>query len=101
MCSEVFESIHEYFKDMPDVEANCYLYLSGLEDDDDLLQLTSAEAQKKLYDMNRCCNCGTPLETLTYREFHAELEGRPFEILHEVVCPNCDLTHTNQYTFYD
>lgn len=91
MKMEIFEAIHEHFMNKEDIEVDCLLYLSGLSDNSsDSIQLRH-RAKERLDKLNRCSICGTKLETMTYKEFHDELDSCPYEIITEPYCPNCDL----------
>ena len=86
MLSEVIEAVHLMYEDTPDVEADCYLYLENLSDSD--IKALKMAATIQLAEMNRCANCGTMLQTQTYKEYHSEVDS--YETLHEIYCPKCD-----------
>lgn len=88
MLSEVLEAVHLMYEDEPDVEADCYLYLTNLEASD--LVAIKFGAVKRLSDMGRCMICGSKLKTDSYKEPHFELGDGVYETLHEVYCPVCD-----------
>lgn len=88
MSSEVIEAIHNTFVDYPELEADCYLYLSVALC---LSDVTGAQmARKALRDMDRCENCGEALSIYTYQEPHFELGDSVYKTMHEPYCPNCD-----------
>lgn len=91
MYPEIIEAVHGYFKDHPEVEVDCLLYLSGLMYDNRQVKQLSSHATNKLEDMERCTNCGEPLQYYHYKEPHSELEGCPMEDMVEMYCPNCDM----------
>lgn len=86
MASEVIEAIHLMYEDEPSVEADCYLYLTGLSDKD-----LVAHAQDALAEMGRCPYCGTRLDYYITKEIHTELDGCPEELIREEYCPHCDI----------
>lgn len=79
MSPEVLEAIHLMFEDYPDIEADCYLYLSALNKDNYLLSYLSDQAKNELNRMNRCVVCGD------------ELDYRDKKNVNEWYCPNCDI----------
>lgn len=79
MNPEVLEAIHLMFEDYPDIEADCYLYLSALNTDNYLLSYLSDQAKNELNRMNRCVVCGD------------ELEYRDKKNVNEWYCPNCNI----------
>ena len=79
MTPEVLEAIHLMFEDYPDIEADCYLYLSALNTDNYLLFYLSDQAKNELNRMNRCVVCGD------------ELEYRDKKNVNEWYCPNCNI----------
>lgn len=79
MTPEVLEAIHLMFEDYPDIEADCYLYLSALNTDNYLLSYLSDQAKNELNRMNRCVVCGD------------ELEYRDKKNVNEWYCPNCNI----------
>lgn len=91
MLSEVLEAVHLMYEDYPDVEVDCLLYLSGLMYDSKQVRQLSSHAANKLEDMERCTNCGEPLQYYHYKEPHPELEGCPMEDMCVLICPTCDL----------
>lgn len=86
MLSEVIEAVHLMYEDTPDVEADCYLYLENLGVND--VKVLKIAANQKLSDIGRCTECGTMLQTQTYKEYHSEVDS--YETLHEIYCPKCD-----------
>lgn len=46
-------------------------------------------ATDELDRMGRCRNCGTKLQTMTYREYHPEVDA--FEPMSDIYCPECDI----------
>ena len=95
MLNEIVAAIHTNYKDCPDVEADCYLCLTGLELDKELAMKASIKAQCSLEEMNRCSICGNELRVHYYKEPHPELDGCPMEELAEPYCPNCDIGGLN------
>lgn len=91
MLSEVLEAVHLMYEDYPDVEVDCLLYLSGLMYDSRQVRQLSSHAVNRLEDMERCTNCGEPLQYYHYKEPHPELEGCPMEDMCVLICPFCDL----------
>lgn len=91
MLPEILECLHFYFEDYPNVEVDCLLYLSGLMDDSKQVRQLSLAAISALSDMERCANCGEPLQYYHYKEPHPELEGCPMEDMCVLICPTCDL----------
>lgn len=91
MQIEVFDAIHEYFKDDPDIEADCYLYLKSLLNNEKRIKELSYESENKINKMNRCPYCGELLESYHYKEYHYELDDVQTEDRYESYCPNCDL----------
>lgn len=91
MYPEVLEAIHLMYEDDPDIEVDCYLYLSKLFNNPQAVIQLNIQAEKKLKDMDRCTNCGEKLQYYHYREPHPELEGCPYEDLYEPYCPYCDM----------
>ena len=91
MIGEIIEAIHLMYEDYPDVEADCYLCLTGFESDKELAMRASIGAQVALEKMNRCGICGEELQTYHYKEPHPELDGCPMEDKTEVYCPHCDV----------
>ena len=93
MLPEVLEAIEEYFKNDEDVLTDCWLYLESLADDKKKVNQLVVNAENKLYDMGRCPNCGSPMQTYKYLEPHTELDGCPMEEMYEKYCPDCDTPH--------
>ena len=91
MSYEVLEAIHLMYEDYPSIEVDCLLFLSRLMDDSRQVRQLSSYATKKLEDMERCANCGEPLQYYHYKEPHPELEGCPMEDICVLICPTCDL----------
>lgn len=89
MSPEILEAVHGYFEDLPEVEADCYLYLSDLNFED--CKILRIKASKELTRMDRCPYCGTLYEYNYYDEVHDELDGKPVEHICEPYCPNCDV----------
>lgn len=89
MSPEIIEAIHNTFVDNPDVEADCYVYLSVALC---LSDITGANmARKALEDMGRCENCGEVMAVHEHKELHPEIGPGVYETLHEPYCPNCDI----------
>jgi uncharacterized protein with PIN domain len=91
MTPEVLEAIHLMFEDYPDIEADCYLYLSALNTDNYLLSYLSDQAKNELNRMNRCVVCGDKLDYYTFTEEYNELEYRDKKNVNEWYCPNCNI----------
>ena len=91
MYSEIFDSLNDYFANNEDVWADCLLYLSNLNHKD--LKIIQNESVKYLKKMDRCINCGNKLTVYTYKQTHSELDGQQYEVMNELICPNCDLPH--------
>lgn len=91
MSYEVLEAVHLMHEDYPDVEVDCLLYLSKLSKNLSEVGRFSNLAKQKLADMERCTNCGEPLQYYHYKEPHPELEGCPMEDMCVLICPTCDL----------
>lgn len=91
MYPEVLEAIHLMYEDDPQIEVDCYLYLSELRDNWTRTAELSDMAVSKIEEMGRCPNCGELIQTYHCRVPHPELEGCPYEDLYERTCPNCDL----------
>ena len=89
MLSEILEAIHLMYEDDPQIEVNCYLYLSNLKYNRLQIAELNIIAANKIEDMGRCPNCGELIQTYHYREPHPELDGCPYEDLYELICPNC------------
>lgn len=89
MVPEIFEAIHGYFEDSPEIEADCYLCLSSVVSNHLMAQKVAYGAYKALQDANRCSECGCLLESVEVKERHTELDEAPVEILHEYYCPHC------------
>ena len=87
MYSAIFDSLHDYFANNEDILADCLLYLNNLNDED--LKIIQNESIKYLKKLNRCVNCGSKLVIYTYRQLHSELDGQQYEIMNELMCPNC------------
>lgn len=85
MLGEILEAIHNTYVDEPYVEIDCYLYLRhALSDYYDRMRCV-----EKLESMNRCDECGSPLETSTYKELHTEVNPPAYEYLTDKYCPEC------------
>lgn len=89
MVPEIFEAIHGYFEDYPEVEADCYLCLSSIVSNHSMAIKVANRAYTALQDANRCSECGCLLESVEVKERHTELDGEPVEVLHEYYCPQC------------
>lgn len=91
MISEVIESVHLMYEDLPDVELDCMLYLKNL-----LFNCKDVNGLGQVYEWfaehDRCQVCGEMLESYTYKEPHPELDECPVETLTELYCPNCHMT---------
>lgn len=87
MLPELFDAIQNFTNDQ-DIQTDMYLFLSNLQSSQ--VDKIKAEAQSQLENMNRCTVCGHELATYTYREYHDELEEKPFEVMAEQYCPYCD-----------
>ena len=90
MFPEVAEAIEAYFKEYPEVETDCLLYLASLYNNKTMVGQLSAHAVEKLLDKGLCPKCGSKLEYYHYQEPHDELEGCPMEDFYEPYCPVCD-----------
>lgn len=90
MYPEILEAIHLMYEDYPDVEIDCYLYLTELGDNRDYVMQLSNKAFEKLEDMGRCPYCGELMQVYHYQEPHPELDGCPMENMSEPYCSNCD-----------
>ena len=91
MTAEVLESIHLMFEDNPEVEVDCLLFLSKLDQNLDHVIALSTKAHNTLKDQNRCVNCGEKLETYFHKENHRGVDGDYVEEIGESFCPNCDV----------
>ena len=91
MQPEIIEAIHGYFEDYPDVEVDCYLYLTELADNRDYTMQLSNKAFERIEEMGRCPYCGELMQYYHYQEPHPELDGCPMENMSELYCPNCDI----------
>lgn len=89
MVPEIFEAVHGYFKDNPEVEADCYLCLSSVVSNHSMAIKVANKAYMALQDANRCSECGCLLESVKVKEWHTELDETPVEVLHEYYCPHC------------
>lgn len=87
MSEEIIEAISNYFEGDEDTISDCMLYLSNLTQHS-ICQITN-KAMEKLDEMNRCVNCGTPLEIIHYKEYHLEINT--VEQMAEIYCPYCDI----------
>lgn len=81
------EAIHYWFKDWPDVQADCYVYLSHIHE---LSYDLASKASVELDKMGRCPECGTTLATYSYKEPHPELGLGVYENMTGMYCPYCD-----------
>lgn len=90
MWPEILEAIHLMYEDYPEVEVDCYLYLTELSENRDCAMKLSNKAFEKLEDMGCCPCCGEPMQIYHYKEPHPELDGCPMEDMTEIYCPNCD-----------
>ena len=82
----IMEAITEYYKDDPDVVADCLVYLRIYGGSH-----MGRKAKDKIEDMNRCIDCGTPLEIMYYKDWHPEVGT--FEEMADIYCPCCDIRH--------
>ena len=73
MRYEILEALKEYYKDNINVLIDC---LSYLKEDDEIT------------DMGYCSECGAKLITISYREYHPEVDA--YETLYDIACPVCD-----------
>ena len=80
MSLEVIEAIHAFYKNEPDLEAECYVYLKKI--GDIFLQV---KCEKQLIQMKRCPKCGSILIPFKFKEFHGEIQ----EIQNILICPIC------------
>ena len=88
MSAEIMEAIYYWFKEWPDVRADCYVYLSHINEMSyDLASKASIELDK----MGRCLECGSVLEVHSYKEPHPELGAGIYEFMNDVYCPKCNL----------
>lgn len=94
MRSELFDAIDFYFADMPDVAADCLLYLSKLQNNEEMVNALSHEARNRLNQMNRCERCGEPFKFYHYKEWHDEVNA--YEDMTDVYCPNCDTPYNEK-----
>lgn len=85
MLGEVLDAIHEMYVDYPYIEADCYLYLRHALGN----EYARIRCCEKLTNMNRCPDCGHPLETYTYYETHYEVSPPAREQFTEKICPEC------------
>lgn len=76
MRYEVLEALEEFYKNDIDILIDCLRYL---EEDDEV------------YNRGYCPNCGTELISISYREYHPEVDA--YETLSDIVCPMCDFTN--------
>ena len=91
MAPEVIEAIHLMYEDSPELEADCYLYLSNLYKYYERVEELQDYAVNAIETMGRCPDCGELLQEYYYKEPHPELDGCPMEEMTEVYCPNCDM----------
>ena len=91
MYPEILEAVHGYFEDHPDVEVDCLLYLTELQDNWNRAIELSSQAINRLEEMDRCPCCGEQMQYYHYKEPHPELDGCPMEDMTEPYCPNCDI----------
>lgn len=89
MYPEVLEAIQIAFKDKPEIEIDCLLYLTSLKDAWERTEELSDRAFYLLEEMNRCPYCGEQMQVYYYQEPHPELDGCPMENRAEPYCPNC------------
>lgn len=84
MIFEILDAIEEQYGKYSDVTAECYAFLGGLQtENDDLFNLTS-KAQERLYEMDRCVQCGEKLRYKFIYENHGEGMIEPRK---ELFCP--------------
>lgn len=81
------EAIYCWFKDWPDIQADCYVYLSHSHE---LASDLAPKALLELDKMGRCPECGSLLATYSYKESHPELGPGVYENMTDVYCPSCD-----------
>ena len=96
MGPEIIEAIHLMHEDMPELETDCYLCLTGLTYSNGTpnREMANSLAQygyNALEEMGRCPRCGTLYETQKIIERHDELDGMPMSVLYEKYCPSCDI----------
>ena len=91
MYPEIIEAIHLSYEDNPDLEVDCLLYLTNLQNNLTRTIELSNEAIDKLEDMGRCPYCGNLMKIHHYKEPHPELDGCPMEDMTEKYCQNCDI----------
>ena len=95
MYPEILEAVHLIYKDHPDVEVDCLLYLTELRDNLTRTAELSNQAINKLEEMGRCPYCGEPMQVYHYQEPHPELDGCPMEDFYELYCSRCDIRGDN------
>lgn len=87
MSDEVIEAVCQAFKDDDDILAEILVYLQRSTRDNCLIM----KASDQLKEMGRCENCGAKLETMSFREWHPEVDPPCYEPVCEDYCPNCDI----------
>lgn len=73
MRYEILEALEEFYKNDEEILVDC---LRALGEDD------------RVFKMGYCPNCGAKLISVSYREYHSEVDA--YEILSETVCPECE-----------
>ena len=73
MRYEVLDALTEFYKNDTEVLIDCLRYLG--ENDE-------------VYQMGYCPDCGTKLISVSYREYHSEVDA--YETIYDITCPNCD-----------
>lgn len=87
MMPEVIEAIEAMYKDHPDVEIDCMLFLRSL-------TVNNVRARacivKWFVERDLCPVCGGKFSCRTYKQLHTELDEKPVETINSVYCPKCE-----------
>lgn len=92
MYPELFDAVHQVYKDDPDVEADIYLYLSQYAIYPFKAYGLAEQARARLSKMKRCPYCGTKLEYQNYKESHPEIGEYAYEEMSIPYCPYCGMS---------
>lgn len=87
MSDEVVDGVCVAYRDDDDTLAEILVYLSQTTRDNCLIM----KACDQIKEMDRCEHCGAKLETMTFREWHPEVDPPCYESVSEDYCPNCDI----------
>lgn len=96
MVFDIIEALSLYYKDDKEAMIESLLWLKNMNKSQQEDKYCTNQINEYLEEnLNVCCECGTPLETVYYEELHTELDYPCYETLVEIICPKCERDYYN------